>query len=53
MKEIPMTEKATHKPYDLENRTFKFAKHVRLVWPLSRGRDSQGGRLREGLLDKP
>ncbi len=25
-----MTEKATHKPYDLENRTFEFAKHVRL-----------------------
>ena len=25
-----MTEKATHKPYDLENRTFEFAKQVRL-----------------------
>jgi four helix bundle protein len=25
-----MTEKATQKPYDLEDRTFEFAKHVRL-----------------------
>jgi ribosome-interacting GTPase 1 len=29
-KYFPMSEKATRKPYDLENRTFEFTKHVRL-----------------------